>query len=261
MKTNLYIILLCLCVFFTSCDKSKSARSIYDKTPPTIYSMSPEEETERMKDVFGCYGLILDKTTPTEAKRVMKKQKADFEGPLYSHEYEIYESYTNISSNLERTPNIKVFRSEIKHSHDKSTYIYSLFVNDTLSQICLSVFDRSYYLEKDLINKYGVGNGEKKGTEFGRKKDGSLNFNDIAVGYEFRQWQNDRIVIDWPYDRYIYKLSNDFARWKPTVSTNDNIAIYTSKKMAPRILYYLKKSYDKYKSKKEEVSNDRINNL
>ena len=83
----------------------------------------------------------------------------------------------------------------------------------------------------------------------------------VELGYEYRQWQNENIVIDWPDDRYTYDLSNKFARWSPTVGTNDNIAIYTSKKMAPRILYYLKKSFDKYKSKKEEVKNNRIDNL
>lgn len=260
MKAKLYIILSIICIF-TSCDKSKTAQSIYDSTPATIYSMSPEEEAERMKDVTGCYGLILDKTTPKEARRIMKKQKADFEGPYYSNSYQVYESYTNISSKMDRTPNIGVYRSEIKHSYNKSTYIYSLFVNDTLSQICLSVFDNSYYLEKDLINKYGEGNGEKKDTEFGLKKDGSLNFNDVVHGYEYRQWQNDKVVIDWPEDRYTYYLSNRFVRWCPTVGTNDNIAIYTSKKMAPRILHYIKKSFDKYKSNKEELKNSRIDNL
>ena len=260
MKTKLYIILLLLCIL-TSCDKSKSAWSIYSSTPAIIYSMSPEEESERMKNVLGCYGLTLDKTTPKEAKKIMKNQKADFEGPYYSNEYEIYESYTDISPKLDRTPNIKVYLSEIKHSYDKSTYIYSLFVNDTLSQICLNVFDSSYYLEKDLIDKYGQGNGEKKETQFGRNKDGSINFKDVELGYEYRQWQNENIVIDWPNDRYTYDLSNRFVRWSPTVGTNDNIAIYTSKKMAPRILHYLKKSFDKYKSKKEEVKNNRIDNL
>ena len=260
MKAKLYIILSVICIL-TSCDKSKSAQSIYDSTPATIYSMTPEEEAERMKGVNGCYGLILDKTTPKEAKSIMKKQKADFEGPYNSSEYEIYESYTDVSSKLERIPNIKVYRSEIKHSYDKSTYIYSLFVNDTLSQICLNVFDSSYYLEKDLVNKYGKGNGEKKDAHFGRDKKGKLNLKDYVPGYEFRQWQNDNIVIDWPYDKYTYHLSKNFARWKPTIGTNDNIAIYTSKKMAPRILHYLKKSFDKYKEKKEEVKNDRINNL
>ena len=260
MKANLYIILSTFC-FLSSCDKSKSAWSIYSSTPAIIYSMTPEEEAERMKDVFGCYGLILDETTPKDAKSVMKKLNADFEGPFYSNDYEIYESYTNISPKLERTPNIKVYRSEIKHSYDKSTYIYSLFVNDTLSQICLNVFDDSYYLEKDLINKYGEGNGEKKDTQIGLDKNGDLNLKDVVVGYEFRQWQNENVVIDWPNDRYTYNLSKNFARWKPTVGTNDNIAIYTSKKMAPRILYYLKKAFDNYKSKKEEMKNDRINNL
>lgn len=260
MKAKLYIILTTLCLF-TSCNKSKSAQSIYDSTPSIIYSMTPEEESERMKDVFGCYGLTLDKTTPKEARKIMKKQNADFEGPYYSNEYQIYESYTNISPKLERTPNIAVYRSEIKHSYDKSTYIYSLFVNDTLSQICLNVFDNSYYLEKDLVKKYGEGNGEKKDAEFGLDKEGKINLKDYVPGYEFRQWQNDKIVIDWPNDRYTYYLSKNFAQWKPTVGTNDNIAIYTSKKMAPRILHYLKKSFDKYKSKKEEMKNDRINNL
>ena len=260
MKAKLYIILASL-YFFSSCDQSKSAWEIYSSTPAIKYSMSFEEESERMKDVFGCYGLILDKTTPKEARKIMRSQKADFEGPYSSNEYEIYESYLDISSKLDRTPNIKVYRSEIKHSYDKSTYIYSLFVNDTLSQICLNVFDRSYYLEKDLINKYGQGNGEKKETQFGRNKDGSINFKDVELGYEYRQWQNDHIVIDWPEDRYTYNLSHNFARWSPTVGTNDNIAIYTSKKMAPRILHYLKKSFDKYKSKDEEAKTNRINNL
>ena len=260
MKAKLYIILGLLSAL-TSCDKSKSAWSIYSNTPATIYSMTPEEESERMKDVLGCYGLILDKTNPKEAKRIMKSQKADFEGPYYSNNYNIYESYTDISSKLDRTPNIKVYRSEIKHSYDKSTYIYTLFVNDTLSQICLNVFDNSYFLKDDLINKYGQGNGEKKETQFGRNKDGSINFKDVELGYEYRQWQNDHIVIDWPEDRYTYNLSHNFARWSPTVGTNDNIAIYTSKKMAPRILHYLKKSFDKYKSKVEETKTNRINNL
>lgn len=260
MKTKLYIILTAICIL-TSCDKSKTAQSIYNSTPATIYSMTPEEETERMKDVLGCYGLILDKTTPKEARKIMKKQKADFEGPYNSNEYEIYESYSDISLKLEPTPNIKVYRSEIKHSYDRSTYIYSLFVNDTLSQICLNVFDSSYHLEKDLVNKYGEGNGEKKDTQLGRNKDGSLNFKDVVLGYEYRQWQNSNVVLDWPEDRYTYLLSNRFARWSPTVGTNDNIAIYTSKKMAPRILHFLKKSFDKYKAKKEEVKNNRINNL
>lgn len=260
MKAKLYIIISVIFIL-TSCDKSRTAQSIYDSTPATIYSMTPEEEAKRMKDVFGCYGLTLDKTTPSEAKKIMKKQKADFEGPYYSNGYEVYESYIDISSKLDRTPNLKLFRSEIKHSYDKSTYIYSLFVNDTLSQICLSVFDKSYYLEKDLTNKYGNGNGEKKNYAFGLDKNGKININDYVRGYEFRQWQNERVVIDWPYDRYTYKISNSFVRWSPTVGTNDNIAIYTSKKMAPRILYYLKKSFDKYKSKKEEVKNNRIDNL
>lgn len=260
MKTKLYIIFAFVCVM-CSCDKSKTAQSIYDSTPATIYSMSPEEEAERMKDVFGCYGLTLDKTTPKEAKIIMKKQKADFEGPYSSNEYKIYESYMDISSKMERTPNIEVYRSEIKHSYDRSTYIYSLFVNDTLSQICLNVFDSSYHLEKDLVNKYGEGNGEKKDTQLGRNKDGSLNFKDVVLGYEYRQWQNSNVVLDWPEDRYTYLLSNRFARWSPTVGTNDNIAIYTSKKMAPRILHYLKDAFDKYKSNKAKENNERINNL
>lgn len=260
MKAKLYIILILLSAL-SSCDKSKSAWSIYSNTPATIYSMTPEEESERMKDVVGCYGLTLDKTSPKEAKRIMKIQKADFEGPYYSNEYNIYDSYIDISSKLDRTPNLKVFRSEIKHSYNKSTYIYTLFVNDTLSQICLSVFDNSYFLKDDLINKYGQGNGEKKDTQFGRNKDGSINYKDVELGYEYRQWQNDNIVIDWPEDRYTYDLSNRFVRWSPTVGTNDNIAIYTSKKMAPRILHYLKKSFDKYKSKEKEEKNNRIGNL
>lgn len=260
MKAKLYIILILLSAL-SSCDKSKSAWSIYSNTPATIYSMTPEEESERMKDVVGCYGLTLDKTSPKEAKRIMKNQKADFEGPYYSNEYNIYDSYIDISSKLDRTPNLKVFRSEIKHSYNKSTYIYTLFVNDTLSQICLSVFDNSYFLKDDLINKYGQGYGEKKDTQFGRNKDGSINYKDVELGYEYRQWQNDNIVIDWPEDRYTYDLSNRFVRWSPTVGTNDNIAIYTSKKMAPRILHYLKKSFDKYKSKEKEEKDNRIGNL
>lgn len=260
MKTKLYLILPAL-LAFTACDKSRSARSIYDATPPTIISMSPEEEAERMKDVAGCYDLVLDKTTPSEARRIMKRQKADFEGPYNTNCYKVYESYKDVSSHLDRTPNIAVYRSEIKHTYDKSTCIYSLFVNDTLSQICLLVFDNSYSLKKDLVNKYGEGNGEKKDTQFGINKDGSYNFKDVALGHEYRQWQNDKVVIDWPEDRYIRSLSTEHVRWNPSIATNDNTVIYTSKKMASRILHYLKESLDKYKAKKEELKNNRANNL
>ena len=45
MKANLYIILSTFC-FLSSCDKSKSAWSIYSSTPAIIYSMTPEEEAD-----------------------------------------------------------------------------------------------------------------------------------------------------------------------------------------------------------------------
>ena len=136
-----------------------------------------------------------------------------------------------------------------------------LFVNDTLSQIAINVYDRSYYLKNDLIEKYGVGNGQKKETQFGIDKEGNINLNDIALGYEFRQWQNERIVIDWPYDRYLPKLSNERIKWNPSISTNDNTAIYTSKKMAKRIIHYYKKAYNEYKNRQDKESNERIGNL
>lgn len=260
MKAKNLLLLMCVYVL-ASCDKGQTARSIYEKTPAITYSMTEEEEAERMKGVIGCYGLSLDETSKKKARAIMKKQGANFESGFLGGGCKVFEGLSEISSKIETPKNIETYRSEIKHGYDKSTYIYMLFVNDTLSQIAINVYDRSYYLENDLIEKYGVGNGQKKETQFGKDKEGNINLNDIALGYEFRQWQNERIVIDWPYDRYLPKLSNERIKWNPSISTNDNTAIYTSKKMAKRIIHYYKKAYEEYKNKKDKESSERIGNL
>lgn len=259
---NMKNILLFVCVLvLVSCDKSQTAISIYDKTPAIVYSMTKEEEAEKMKDVTGCYGLTLGDTSIKKARSIMKKQGANFESITLGEGCDVYEGFNEITLKIEVPKNITTYRSEFKHSYDKSTYVYMLFVNDTLSIIAPLILDREYNLCKDLVEKYGVGNGEKKETQFGINKDGSINLNDIVSGYEYRQWQNEQVVIDWPYNRYLYKISNERLRFEPAVSINDNIAIYTSKKMAKRIIHYYKKAYEEYKNKKDKESSERIGNL
>ena len=261
MKTKLCIILALSCVLY-SCDKSKSAQSIYDKTPPIIYSMTPEEEAERMKDVFGCYGLVLDETNVKEANKILKSKGANFEKRDRS-EYDIFDKgYSRITYDCPKVNEVVQYDSEIKHSSQKTTYINTIFVNDTLSQICIAFKDHSYNLEKDLVQKYGTGNGLNKETAFGRDKKGNINIKDCVLGYEYRQWQNEHIVIDWPRERIVYDSSKNYIKWN--VLNNDsfnNQAIYTSKKMLPRIIHYFKKSYDTYIEQKNNREADRTNNI
>lgn len=261
MKAKLYIILAIVCIL-TSCNKSKTAQSIYNSTPATIYSMTPEEEAERMKDVNGCYGLSLDKTSIKQAKKIMKSEGASFE-KRSRNSYDIYENgWKKITFECPEVKNIVEYESEIKHSYDKSTFIHMSFVNDTLSQICLSFRDKSYILENDLVQKYGEGNGEYKPTCFGRDKDGNINLKDCVLGYKYRQWQNETLYLDWHEDRATKEASNNFIKWNIVdLSDYDNRSIYTSKKMLPRIIYYFNKSYNLYKSKKEKEESSRIQKI
>lgn len=260
MKEKLYLLIALICVL-TSCQKSKSAKSILDDTPATIYSMSKKEESKRMKGVIGCYGLTLNKTTPNEARKILMNQNADFKGPYHLIPYQVYKSNTDIRLEMDLIQNISSYRSEIKNSNDKSTYIHTIYVNDTLSQICVNIIDFSYSLEEDLVYKYGEGNGQKKDMQFGLDENGKPDINDYIMGYEYRQWQNDDIVIDWHEDLYMHKLSNALIKWCPAYEYDKNVVMYTSKKMAPRILYYVKDAYKKYIEKEEIAKKTRVSNL
>lgn len=224
-----------------------------------IYSTSPEQEAAIMHNIKGCYGLTLDKNTPSEAEVILTKENFDFDGP-FRHNYHSAKRYDNISLPCE---NISLYTATLSKSYDSNIVIYMHFTNDTLSQIQLSFNDDHFNLEEYLISKYGQGNGEKKDTEFGIKKDGSLNFNDVTHGYEFRRWQNDKISIDWHEDNYLKDISRNkhYTYYINRTKGINNTVFYTSKKMAQRIIYYLDLSYSKLIQDEEKDKETTLNNL
>ena len=252
-------LLLFLFATISSCDKSKSSYEIYKQKAATIYSMSSEEEAIKMQNVNGCYGLILGKTTPSKAKKILKDIISDFKGP-FNHDYSSKKDYKYISLPCK---NITYYSATITHTFDSHTYIYMHFVNDTLSQIQLSFAIDNFDLEKELVSKYGQGNGEKKDTEFGINKNGRINFNDVTRGHEFRRWQNNDISIDWHQDKYLTDISNS-RHYKSYASSSkgiNNTVFYTSKKMAKRIIYYLDLSYSQLINKENNDKTSTLNNL
>lgn len=254
-----YYLFLLSCFFISSCDKSKSSYNIFMQKKAIIYSTPPEQELAIMRDIKGCYGLTLDKNTPSEARLILTKEKFDFKGPFH-HDYRTSKNYDNISLPCE---NISLYTATLFKSYDNSIVIYMHFTNDTLSQIQLSFNDDNFNLEEYLISKYGQGNGEKKDTEFGIKKDGSLNFNDVTHGYEFRRWQNNKISIDWHEDNYLKDISKNkhYIYYSNSIKGVNNTVFYTSKKMAQRIIYYLNLSYSKLIQDEERNKETTLSNL
>lgn len=243
----LYLILvvsLCAC---SNMSKEKKAIDIYNSTPAVVYSMTEEEEREKMKDVKGCYDLILGENTIKEVRRILRKHKATFYLDFSNH-YKVKGYYKS----LDKIKNIKSYVSTIKHPDESMTCIYTSFLNDTLTQIRLKIINVNYTLEKDLVSKYGEGNGEKKDYAFGRDKDGRINRNDVVTGYKYRQWQNDDIVIDWYDDRYLHSISSNALTWD-TGFKGSNSVTYTSKRMAIKLTNCIKEYINKENEKNKSI--------
>lgn len=250
MKIKLYLFSLLL--FISSCNKSKRAQDIYDTIPPTIISMSPQQEYKYMKGVTGCYGLILGKMTKEEVIKKMSSYKSLFTSSYY-RTY-LFDKY--IPDAYIESPNINTLSWE-KDAIDNKIKINTIFVNDTLTQIILEYeFTSKSRLKDSLIKKYGKGNGEYKDTQFGIDKKGNLNLSDYCAGYEYRIWQNKDIVINYNIEKYINELGDN----KYYYYGGSQTAFYTSKIMAPKLVFFLNEAYEKeketkIKNKKEDLEN------
>lgn len=245
-------------VFFSllSCNINKERRAwdIYEATNPTIISMSVEEESKRMNNVMGCYGLTLGKTTKKKAIKLMLPEKPLSE----SLHYKTSEFDSCVRGEYLTASNISVLTWG-KGVSEKEVNVSAIFVNDTLAQVVLKYgSSNKSNLKRNLIEKYGEGNGEYKESVFGIDKNGKLNFSDYCAGYENREWQNEYITICYEGENYIHKISD--KKYNLTIGGYGS-AVYTSKAMANRLLYYLNKAYDAKKTSRIQKEHNELNNL
>lgn len=250
---NIKLYLFSLLLFISSCNKEKKAQDIYDAIPPTIISMSPQQEYKQMKGVTGCHGLILGKMTKEEVLKKMSSYKSLFASSHYKTD--LFDKY--IPDTYIESPNINTLSWE-KDAIDNKIKINTIFVNDTLAQIILKYeFTSKLRLKDSLIKKYGKGNGEYKEAQFGIDKKGNLNLSDYCPGYEYRIWQNEDIVINYNIEKYISQLSND----KYYYYGGNQTAFYTSKIMAPKLISSLNEAYEKEKEAKIKDEKEELKNL